>query len=90
MLNKINRGLVIAMLAVGFSTPAYSQSINNSSLLGVPQSSGITISINEVTTEAAVNLVCDHFGYTPIFHMPLNDVINVSISAKAANILSSI
>ena len=64
MLNKINKGLVIAMLAVGFGSPAFSQSINNSSLLGVPQSSGITLSINEITTEAAVNLVCEHFGYT--------------------------
>ncbi len=79
MLNKINRGLVIAMLAVGFGSPAFSQSINNSSLLGVPQSSGITLSINEITTEAAVNLVCEHFGYTPIFHMPLNEVINVEL-----------
>ncbi len=79
MLNKINRGLVIAMLAVGFGSPAFSQSINNSSLLGVPQSSGLTLSINEITTEAAVNLVCEHFGYTPIFHMPLNEVINVDL-----------
>ncbi|MBP5468932.1 MAG: hypothetical protein J6Z11_06765, partial [Candidatus Riflebacteria bacterium] len=79
MLNKINKGLVIVMLAVGFGSPAFSQSINNSSLLGVPQSSGITLSINEITTEAAVNLVCEHFGYTPIFHMPLNEVINVEL-----------
>ena len=79
MFNKINKGLVIAMLAVGFGSPAFSQSINNSSLLGVSQSSGITLSINEITAEEAVNLVCEHFGYTPVIHMPLNNVVSLEL-----------
>ena len=79
MLNKINKSFAIAALALAIGVPAYSQSINNSSLVGMQQSSGITLSINEITTEAAVNLVCEHFGYTPMLHMPLTDVISIEL-----------
>ncbi|MBR4328623.1 MAG: hypothetical protein IKP71_02120 [Candidatus Riflebacteria bacterium] len=79
MLNKINKVLAIAVIASAFSIPAYSQSINNSSLVGMQQSNKLTLSINEISTEEAVNLVCEHFGYIPMMHMPLTDTISVDL-----------
>ena len=79
MLNKINKVLAIAVIASAFSIPAYSQSINNSSLVGMQQSNKLTLSINEISTEEAVNLVCEHFGYIPMLHMPLTDTISVDL-----------
>ena len=79
MLNKINKVLAIAVIASAFSIPAYSQSINNSSLVGMQQSNKLTLSINEISTEEAVNLVCEHFGYIPMMHMPLTNTISVDL-----------
>lgn len=79
MLNKINKVLAIAVLASAFSIPAYSQPINNSSLLGMQQSNKLTLSINEISTEEAVKLVCEHFGYIPMLHMPLTDNVSVEL-----------
>ena len=79
MLNKINKVLAIAVLASAFGIPAYSQPINNSSLIGMQQSNKLTLSINEISTEEAVNLVCEHFGYIPMMHMPLTDTISVDL-----------
>ena len=79
MLNKFNKSFAIAALALAVGVPVYSQPINNSSLLGVQQSSGITLAINEISVEAAINLVCEHFGYTPMLHMPLTDTISIEL-----------
>ena len=82
MLNKINRGFAVTMLAVALGIPGYSQSINNSSIMGVnkSQNNRITISINEITAKDAVKLICDHFGYNPMFQLPLNEPINLDLT----------
>ncbi len=79
MLNKINKVLAIAVIASAFSIPAYSQSINNSSLVGMQQSNKLTLSINEISIEEAVKLVCEHFGYIPMLHMPLTDNVSIEL-----------
>jgi type II secretory pathway component GspD/PulD (secretin) len=79
MLNKINKVLAIAVIASAFSIPAYSQPINNSSLVGMQQSNKLTISINEISIEEAVKLVCEHFGYIPMLHMPLTDNVSIEL-----------
>lgn len=79
MLNKINKVLAIAVIASAFSIPAYSQPINNSSLVGMQQSNKLTLSINEISIEEAVKLVCEHFGYIPMLHMPLTDNVSIEL-----------
>ena len=80
MLNKFNRGLAVAMLALAVGVPAYTQSINNSSLLGVQQNNALTLSINEISAKEAVKLVCEHFGYTPKFQIPLKEIVSIELS----------
>ena len=80
MLSKFNRGLAVVMLAIAAGVPAYPQSINNSSLLGVQQNNTLTLSINEISTKEAVKLVCEHFGYTPKFQLPLKETISVDLT----------
>lgn len=79
MLNKYNRGLAVAMLSIALGVPAYSQSANNASLTGM-RPTNLTVSINEISAEAAVNLICEHFGYTPMFHMPLTDTVSIDLA----------
>ena len=79
MLNKYNRGLAVAMLSLALGIPAYAQSANNASLTGM-RPTDLTVSINEISAEAAVNLICEHFGYTPMFHMPLTNTVSIDLA----------
>ena len=79
MLNKYNRGLAVAMLSLALGIPAFSQPINNASLTGM-KPSNLTLSIKEISAEAAVTLICEHFGYTPMFHMPLSNTVSVDLA----------
>ena len=82
MLNKYQKGFAVAMLAMALGMPNYinAQSINNATL-GTQQSkpSGLTLSINDVGAEAAVGLICEHFGYTPMLHMPLEQTVSIDL-----------
>ena len=77
MLRNHRRGLALALLAVAFGAPVYSRSINNSTILGIPQTNGISIAVKNITAENAIKLVCEHFGYTPEIHIPLKEVIDI-------------
>lgn len=80
MLNKYNKVLIIAIMGMSFSLPAYSQQVDRAGLASMHQSMpGITLSINDINAEVAVGLVCEHFGYAPMFHMPLTQTISVDL-----------
>lgn len=91
MLNKQNRGFAVAMLAMALGIPAaYAQPIDNAYPVEATtnqraSASGLTLSINDISTEVAVNLVCEHFGYTPMFHLPLPDIISVDLINASFN-----
>lgn len=84
MLNIKTKCWALTLLSLYLGIPAYSQSINNSSIIELGQTnkaigSGFTIAINDVTTEAAIKLACEHFNFTPQIHMPLPQMVSLSL-----------
>ena len=83
MLNKYNKGLVLALLTLSLGTEVYSQSINNLPLLGINNSDEITLTVNDISPEEAIRIVCEHFNLKYQFQQVLcyvvSNILNVYI-----------